>query len=63
MIAAVCGDTMVWKPSSKVPLCAIAVQHICNKVMKDNGLEGIFNLVIGRGSSVGERLIADGACR
>jgi aldehyde dehydrogenase (NAD+) len=59
MIAAVCGDTMIWKPSSKVPLCAIAVQHICNKVMADNGLAGIFNLVIGRGATVGERLIQD----
>src|SRR5262245_27596565 len=58
-IAAVCGDTMVWKPSSKTPLTAIAVQNIANRVMRDNGLSGIFNLVIGRGSDVGERLIAD----
>jgi aldehyde dehydrogenase (NAD+) len=59
MIAAVCGDTMIWKPSSKTPLCAIAVQHICNRVMKANGVEGVFNLCIGRGSSIGERLIND----
>jgi aldehyde dehydrogenase (NAD+) len=58
-IAAVCGDTMVWKPSSKTPLTAIAVQNITNRVMRDNGLSGIFNLVIGRGSDVGERMIAD----
>jgi aldehyde dehydrogenase (NAD+) len=58
-IAAVCGDTMIWKPSSKTPLTAIAVQHICNSVMQRNGLEGIFNLVIGRGSEVGERMLAD----
>ena len=45
-IAAVCGNTVVWKPSPKTPLCAIAVQNICNKVMKEFGFTGIFNLVI-----------------
>lgn len=59
MIAAVCGDTMVWKPSSKTPLSAIALQNIVNRVMKANGLTGIFNLVVGKGSTVGERLIND----
>jgi len=58
-IAAVCGDTMIWKPSSKTPLTAIAVQNICNRVMERNGLSGVFNLVIGRGSDVGERMLAD----
>ncbi len=58
-IAAVCGDTMLWKPSSEAPLTAIAVQHICNDIMKANGLEGIFNLVIGRGGTVGELMISD----
>jgi len=59
MIAAACGDTMVWKPSSKVPLSAIALQHIVNRVMKANGLTGIFTLVVGKGSTIGERLIND----
>jgi aldehyde dehydrogenase (NAD+) len=58
-IAAVCGDTMLWKPSSLTPLTAIAVQHIANRVMRDHGLEGIFNLVIGTGREVGERMIGD----
>ena len=58
-IAAVCGDTMLWKPSSETPLTGIAIQHICNDVMKTHGLEGIFNLIIGRGSSIGEKLVAD----
>jgi aldehyde dehydrogenase (NAD+) len=58
-IAAVCGDTMIWKPSSQTPLTAIAVQNICNRVMQRNGLHGIFNLVVGRGSEVGERMLAD----
>ncbi|NOZ08154.1 MAG: aldehyde dehydrogenase family protein [FCB group bacterium] len=58
-IAAIAGDISVWKPSSKVPLCGIAVQNICNDVLKRNGYKGIFNLVIGRGSTIGERMIHD----
>jgi aldehyde dehydrogenase (NAD+) len=59
MIAAVCGDTMVWKPSSLTPLCAVAVQNIVNKVMDAHGLRGVFCLTIGRGSTIGERMIND----
>jgi len=58
-IAAVCGDAVLWKPSSETPLTAVAVQHICNDVMKAHNLTGIFNLVIGRGSTIGEKLIRD----
>ncbi|MBS3817947.1 aldehyde dehydrogenase family protein [bacterium] len=58
-VAVVCGDPVVWKPSSEVPLTAIAVQNIANKVMADHGLKGIFNLAIGRGSVVGEQMIND----
>lgn len=58
-IAAVCGDTMIWKPSSSTPLTAIAVQHIANKVAADHGVTGLFNLVIGRGRDVGDRILAD----
>jgi aldehyde dehydrogenase (NAD+) len=60
MLATICGDTNLWKPSSKVPLCAIAVQNIVATVIKDNDLpEGLFNLVVGRSASVGERLLND----
>jgi len=60
MIAAVCGDVNLWKPSSKVPLTAIAVQKILAKVIKDHNLpEGIFSLIIGKGSTIGERLLND----
>jgi aldehyde dehydrogenase (NAD+) len=59
MIAAVCGDCVVWKPSSKTPLTAIAVQKICNRVFERHGLRGVFNLVIGEGRTVGERMIED----
>jgi aldehyde dehydrogenase (NAD+) len=58
-IAAVCGDSVIWKPSSQTPLCGIAVQHICNRVMVGFGVEGIFNLVIGSGGEVGQRLVDD----
>ncbi len=60
MIAAVCGNTNLWKPSSKVPLCAIAVQNILSRVINDNNLpEGLFSLIVGRGSSVGEKMLND----
>ncbi|MGB9700236.1 MAG: aldehyde dehydrogenase family protein [Thermodesulfobacteriota bacterium] len=56
-IAAVCGDTVVWKPSSLTPLCAVAVQHIANRIMADHGLKGIFNLLVGSGSTIGKLMI------
>jgi len=59
MIAAVCGDTVIWKPSSSTPLTCIAVQNIANKVMKENGYEGVMNCIIGKGSEVGELIIQD----
>lgn len=58
-IAAVCGDVTVWKPSSKAPLCGIAIQNICNQVLEENGYKGIFSLIIGRGATIGECLIGD----
>jgi aldehyde dehydrogenase (NAD+) len=58
-IAVVCGDPILWKPSSETPLCAIAVQKIANRVMADHGLDGIFNLVIGSGRDVGDLLLKD----
>ncbi len=61
MIAAVCGDCVLWRPSSETPLTAIAVQKICNRVLDRHGLKGIFNLVIGKSSPVGEMLVRD--CR
>jgi len=60
MLAVVCGDTCLWKPSSKTPLTAIAIQHILEGVIRKNNLpEGLFNLVIGSGSTVGEQLLHD----
>jgi aldehyde dehydrogenase (NAD+) len=58
-IAAVCGDTLVWKPSSSTPLTAIAVQRVVNRVAAEHGAQGVFNLLIGSGRVVGERMIND----
>lgn len=58
-IAIVCGDPVLWKPSSLTPLCAVAVQHIANQVAADHGLSGLFNLVIGSGREVGDRMLTD----
>ena len=58
MLAAVCGDVNLWKPSSKTPLVAIATQKIVAQVLKENNLpEGIFSLIVGKGSTVGEMLL------
>lgn len=60
MIGAVCGDVNIWKPSSKTPLTAIAVQNILKPIIQSNNLpEGLFNIIVGRGSSVGEAMLTD----
>jgi len=60
MLAAVCGDVIIWKPSSKVPLCAIACHKIIQKVLKDNDVpEGVFNLVVAKSSVMGDNFIED----
>jgi aldehyde dehydrogenase (NAD+) len=60
MIGLVAGDTVVWKPSSKAPLTALALMKIIGKVLQENDLpEGILNVIIGSRNEVGERFIAD----
>jgi len=58
-IAAICGDTMIWKPSLKTPLCAIAIQKIVDEVFAANGYTGVMNLVVGADAEVGEAMIHD----
>ncbi len=58
-LAAVCGDTVIWKPAEPTPLTAVAVQHIANRVMADHGLTGIFTLAVGPGRTVGEAMLQD----
>jgi len=60
MLAAVCGDVNLWKPASKVPLTAIACQNIIQDVLKENNVpEGVFNVIIGKGSTIGESILND----
>ena len=60
MIAAICGNVSLWKPSPKTPLCSIALQRIVGRVLKENGMpEGVMNLVIGSNEEIGDTLIAD----
>ena len=58
-LAAICGNISIWKPSPKTPLTAIAVQHICNKVLESEGFKGIFNLIIGSNEEIGEAISHD----
>lgn len=58
-LAAICGNTTVWKPSSKTPLCAIAVQNICNAVLKEEGYPEIFGLFIPQDRSLADKFIND----
>lgn len=59
MLAAICGDTVLWKPSLLAPLTAIATNAIADRVATEMGHPGVFRLVIGTDDEVGERLIAD----
>ncbi len=59
-LAAVCGDSTLWKPASKTPLTAIAVTKIVAEVCRANDVDpAIFSLVVGKGSTVGDRLLHD----
>jgi aldehyde dehydrogenase (NAD+) len=59
-IAAVCGDSVVLKPSSQTPLTAIACIKLAEQVARENDVDpAIFSLVVGKGSTVGDRLLHD----
>ena len=60
MIAAICGDVCIWKPSSKAPASAIALQKIIARVLDQNDLpEGVFSLIIGDRNTVGDKILDD----
>src|SRR5262249_51342166 len=59
-LAAVCGDSTLWKPSSQTPLCAIAVTRIAERVCKESNVDpAIFSLFIGPGRDVGDLMLHD----
>lgn len=60
MVAAICGNVTIWKPSSKGCVSAVAVQKIIARVLEQNGLpEGIFSLLVGDRKTIGDRLLSD----
>src|SRR5262249_47951634 len=58
-IAAVAGNTVVWKPSPKAPLTALAVQRLVNGVMAEAGLADVFSLLVSDEDSLAERFVSD----
>ncbi|MGE3920500.1 MAG: aldehyde dehydrogenase family protein [Gammaproteobacteria bacterium] len=58
-LAIIAGNTVIWKPSSKVALCAIAVQHLCQEAMTELGYDDIFSLFITDDRAVAEKLLTD----
>lgn len=58
-LAAICGNVTLWKPSSKTPLCSIAVHQICSEVLRQHQCPDIFGLVIPESHDVAEALIED----
>jgi aldehyde dehydrogenase (NAD+) len=59
-LACVCGDAVLWKPASQTPLTAIAVTKISQAVCEENDVDpAIFSLTIGKGSTIGDRLLHD----
>ena len=59
MIAAVCGDVVLWKPSEVTPLSAVAINSICRKVAAEHGYPALFSLVVGDGPELGKKIAAD----
>ena len=59
MVAAVCGDVVIWKPSNLAPVCAVTANEIARSVAKQYGFEGVFSLLIDDGDTLGKRLAAD----
>jgi len=59
LLAAICGNACVWKPSPKTPLSALAVQHLCERVLKQHNAPPVFQLLLDDGRELGTRLVDD----
>lgn len=59
IIGATCGNSLIWKPSEKAPLVAVAIQKIVHKVLEKHNVAGVFNLVVAQDKSLGETMAAD----
>ncbi|HZV35912.1 MAG TPA: aldehyde dehydrogenase family protein, partial [Verrucomicrobiae bacterium] len=59
-LAAVCGNSVVWKPSGQTPLTALATTKIAERVCRENKIDpAIFTLVTGDGATIGQTMIND----
>lgn len=58
-LSAIGGNTVIWKPSPKVPLTAIALQHLANQVMEETGHHGVFSLFLPEDNAVADALVTD----
>jgi aldehyde dehydrogenase (NAD+) len=58
-LAAIAGNATVWKPSPKTSLCALAVQHICNRVLERHALPSVFQIFIDAGTELASRFVDD----
>jgi len=58
-IASICGNVNIWKPSSKTPLCGLAVQKICNEALADAGLPDVFHLFNDGINQLAEQFVGD----
>src|SRR4029434_6471040 len=56
-IAVVAGNTVVWKPSPKAPLTALAIQHLVNRVVSEERLDGVFSLFLSDEDALAERFV------
>ena len=60
MIASVCGNATIWKPSEKAPLTALACSSLIRDLLQKNNVpEGVFNVICGAANPIGEKMIAD----
>lgn len=58
-LAAICGNVTLWKPSSKTPLCAIAVHQICSQILRQNECPPIFGLIIPGSHTIADTMVDD----
>lgn len=58
-LAAIAGNSVIWKPSSQTPLSAIAIQHICNQVLAENHCPSIFSLFVPENTDILNQFVED----
>lgn len=58
-LAWVCGDTIVWKPSEKTPLCSVACQNIIHKVFVKMGVPEGVSCIVNGDAQIGQLLSSD----